>query len=171
MKTLQEGDLQMTLPDDATGRKFDGPNHRLSHCMKAVDWIVELPDRIYFIEVKDLDSDNAKGHKERCQYLKELKEKKHDSDFVGKFRDSFLYEWACNRAERPISYLVVIACKDLDPALLQYRKQALQRKLPTGLKAGWLRPLAKDCLVFNVETWNAHFPEFPLSRIKLKREA
>ena len=165
MKALKEGDLQMALPDDATGRKFDGPGHGLSHCMKAVDWIVELPDRIYFIEVKDLDSGNAEGHKERRQYLKELKGGKRDSDFVGKFRDSFLYEWACNKVERPISYLVVIACKELDFALLQNRREALQRNLPAGLKAGWLRPLAKDCLVFNVETWNNHFPELPLTRI------
>ena len=67
--------------------------------------------------------------------------------------------------ERPISYLVVIACNALDSALLQHRWDALQRNLPTGLKAGWLRPLAKDCLVFNIKTWNANFPEFPLARV------
>ena len=155
----------MTLPDDVIGRKFDSPDHGLSHCMKAVDWIVELPDCIYFIEMKDLDSDSAQGHKARGQFLKELKEEKRDSDFIGKFRDSFLYEWAYKRVGRPISYLVVIACADLDSALLQNRREALQRKLPTGLKTGWRRPLAKDCLVFNIETWNAYFPQFPLARV------
>ena len=165
MTTLQEGDLQMTLPDDVAGRKFDSPDHGLSYCMKAVDWIVELPDCIYFIEVKDLDSDSAQGHKARGQFLKELKDEKRDSDFVGKFRDSFLYEWARKSVGQPISYLVVIAYANLDSALLQNRREALQRKLPTGLKTKWLRPLAKDCLVFNIETWNAYFPQFPLARV------
>ena len=53
MTTLQEGELRLTLPETANGRKFDGPAHGLSHCMKAVDWIIELPDRVYFVEVKD----------------------------------------------------------------------------------------------------------------------
>ena len=165
MTILQEGDLQMTLPSDAVGRKFDGPDHRLSHCMKAVDWIVELPDCTYFIEVKDLDSDNAHGHTAREKFLEELEQEKRDSNFVGKFRDSFLYEWAHKRVDQPISYLVVIACSVLDSALLQHRREALQRKLPIIEKAGWLRPLARDCLVFNIKTWNANFPEFPLARV------
>lgn len=34
---LTEGDLQIDFPDAVYGRKFDGPDHGLSHCMKAVD--------------------------------------------------------------------------------------------------------------------------------------
>ena len=63
MKTLEEGDLLITLPEGADGRKFDGPDHGLSHCMKAVDWVFELKDRTYFAELKDLDVRNAGSHK------------------------------------------------------------------------------------------------------------
>ena len=57
MTTLSEGDLRLTLPASVNGRKFDDDEqHGLSHCMKAVDWILELPDRICFIEVKDPDA-------------------------------------------------------------------------------------------------------------------
>jgi len=60
MTTLAEGDLQIALPAGAAGRKFDdGATHGLSHCMKAVDFIVELEDRILFIEFKDPDHPTA----------------------------------------------------------------------------------------------------------------
>lgn len=36
------------------GRKFDDEAaHGLSHCMKAVDFIIELPERLLFVEFKD----------------------------------------------------------------------------------------------------------------------
>ena len=46
MTVFVEGDLQMKLIDDALdARRFDGPKATaLSHCMKAVDFIVEFPD-------------------------------------------------------------------------------------------------------------------------------
>ena len=114
MTRLEEGDLLITFPEGADGRKFDGPEHGLSHCMKALDWIFELKDRTYFIELKDLDVRNARAHK--------------------------------------------------DPALLQNQRESLQRKLPTGIPKVWRRPIAEDCLVFNIKTWNETFPEFPLAR-------
>ena len=52
--TFTEGELQITVTDAVSARKFDGDSHRLSHCMKAVDFIVELPDCYLFIEFKDL---------------------------------------------------------------------------------------------------------------------
>lgn len=164
MTILQEGNLQINLPECARGRQFDGPEHRLSHCMKAVDWIVELQDLIYFIEVKDLDSKDARAHSAKDRFLQELEKGKRDSDFIRKFRDSFLHEWASGKIERPIIYIVVIACSALDRAMLLNRKDALRRNLPADLPAGWKRPLAKDCWVFNIETWNDRFPKFPLAR-------
>ena len=54
MTVLREGDLQITINDAIEARKFDDEaSHGLSHCMKAVDFVVELPDRYLFIEVKD----------------------------------------------------------------------------------------------------------------------
>lgn len=51
---LREGNLELELPPGAKGWKFDDAGHGLSHCMKAVDFIVELPDRLFFVEIKDL---------------------------------------------------------------------------------------------------------------------
>ena len=71
--TLSEGDLRLTLPERVAGRQFDdGPQHGLSHCMRAVDWILEFPEYVWFIEVKDPDAPGAKAHRNRNDFLQEF---------------------------------------------------------------------------------------------------
>lgn len=61
MIPIAEKDLQIDLPDGTPWRKFDDEsNHGLSHCMKAVDFIIELDDRLLFIEFKDPEHPAAK---------------------------------------------------------------------------------------------------------------
>ena len=72
MTVIAEDDLQITLPAGATDRKFDDNNsHSLSHCMKAVDFIVELNDKIFFIEFKD-PQHPASQSKDREKFIKEF---------------------------------------------------------------------------------------------------
>ena len=163
--TLREGDLQVSLPKSVQGRKFDDETHGMSHCMKAVDWIIDLPEKVYIVEVKDLDARGASGREARRKYLEDLQAGRKDLDFVGKFRDSFIYQWACERVDKPIVYLVIIACEALGNAMLLHRADELRRKLPSGCPRAWKRAIAKDVLVFNQRTWNEHFPNFPMERI------
>ena len=161
MAVLREGELQITLPPGISGRQFDGSGHGLSHCMKAVDWVIELPDQIRFVELKDPDARQAAPYQNKQKFLS----KNLTPDLVTKFRDSFLHEWACHRAAKPIRYLVVIASSSLDKAALTSRSDELRRKLPSGKPQSWRRPIAQDCGVFNIETWNANFPNWPLVRV------
>ena len=163
--TLREGELQVELPTPAQGRKFDDRTHGLSHCMKAVDWIVDLPDKVYFVEVKDLDANAATQHDQRNQYRENLNAGLKDEDFVRKFRDSFIYQWACGQVDKPIFYLVVIACRALDNAMLVQRTDALRRKLPSGVQKVWKQTIAKDVMVLNERTWNEQFSNFPMARV------
>ena len=162
--TLREGELQVQLPASAQGRKFDDKAHGLSHCMKAVDWLIELPDGVYFVEVKDLDAGGAARHEARRAYFDDLGAGRKDGDFVAKFRDSFIYQWACERVDKPIFYLVVIAYGGFDKAMLLHRAEALRRRLPAGTPKAWRRPIAEDVLVFNEETWNEQLPDFAIER-------
>lgn len=129
--------------------------------MKAVDWIIELPDHVRFIELKDPDARSAAAHQNRHEFLS----KDLTPSLTSKFRDSFLYEWACQRTEKPINYFVVIAAKSLDKAVLMTRSEALKRHLPSGKPHPWLQSIVQNCGVFNIETWNASFPGWPLKRI------
>lgn len=134
--------------------------------MKAVDFIVELPDRYLFIEFKDVLKVGIE-ERDRQEFKKKFNSGNLDEDLKYKFRDSFLYEWASGRAEKPIHYLVLIELDCLDAATLATRTDALKRKLPLqGPKhSAWMRPFVQSCTVFNLETWNQHFPQFPVDRV------
>ena len=48
-KTFREGDLEFDFSDAIDGIKFDDATHCLSHCMKAVDFVVELDEKYLLV--------------------------------------------------------------------------------------------------------------------------
>ena len=167
MTTLREGNLQITFPQGAKVRKFDDrASHGLSHCMKAVDFIVEEINRISFIELKDPNHPNAK-QANRNIFINNFLSGALDEDLKYKYRDTFLYQWASGSDGKPIYYWIIIALGKLTEAELSSRTDDLRRKLPLhGPPTGkWNRSIVAGCMVFNIDTWNRHQPRFPLSRI------
>jgi hypothetical protein len=166
MRVLEEGDLQIRLPAGAVGRKFDdNAIHGLTHCMKAVDFVVELKDSILFIEFKDPENPSAQPDDQE-KFLNQLLGGKLDADLKIKYRDSFLYELASGRATKHIYYLVLIGASVLTEADLLARTEALKRQIPVlgpGAKP-WKKPLVSGCAVMNIETWNRKLPNFPVTR-------
>jgi hypothetical protein len=167
MTVLAEDDLQITLPAGVAGRKFDDEtSHGLSHCMKAVDFIVELDDRTYFVEFKDPENPNAKT-KDRAAFLKKFMNGAIDSDLKTKYRDSWLYEYAEGRAKKPIYYLVLIGASMLSDADLLTRTEALKRQLPAEgpNDRPWEKPFVAGCAVMNLTAWNKVLTHLPASRV------
>lgn len=165
MTVLTEGNLQLTVDGAAKARKFDDANHGLSHCMKAVDFIIELRDRYLFVEFKDPQALDVPAEK-RDEFIQEFQSGKLDETLKYKYRDSFLYEWAIGRADKPVDYLVLIALDSLTEPLLLRRQRDLERKLPLQGPRPWPRPIVRVCGVFNIATWNRHFPQYPVERLK-----
>ena len=166
MSTFIEGDLQITFTNIVAVRKFDdGRSHRLSHCMKAVDFIVELADRYLFIEFKDPQNPASPDPKGGA-YFEQFNGEQMDEDLKYKYRDSLLYEWAAGRADKPVDYLVLVALDTLTSLHLMQRQKALEQKLPLRGPQGqpWARPIVNGCAVFNIESWNSKFREYPISR-------
>ncbi len=168
MTRLQEGDLRIALPSSARVSKFDDPaRHGLSHCMKAVDFVVELEDRTLFLEVKDPDNPRA-GSRERQRWAARFKSDGLDQDLVQKYRDSFLYQWALGRVQKPIHYWVLVGLEQLTDADLLSRADALRRKLPVAVptSTGWVRFPVAACHVFNANSWNRSLPAgYRVSRV------
>ena len=164
--TLLEGNLEMDIPDALGGGRFDGDGHGLSHCMKAVDFVLELADRYLYVEVKDPQHPRATS-RDRNAFIRRLRSGELDEDLKRKYRDSFLHEWAAGRADKPIDYLVLIAVDTLDDAQLAHRTSALERQLPLRGPDGlpWIRPIVRFCAVFNLESWNRNFPRYPVRRV------
>ena len=167
MTVLREGDLQITINNAIEVRKFDdGASHKLSHCMKAVDFVVELTDRYLFIEVKDPQDPQALSENSD-KFIQKFQSGQIDEEFKYKYRDSFLYEWAAGRANKPVFYLVLIALDSLTEPLLLNRQKELERKLPLygpGSRP-WTHPIVGGCGVFNIDSWNRNLPEYPVSRL------
>lgn len=143
--------------------------HGLSHAMKAVDLVVELPADTLFIEVKDfhapddydfrsvLPGDERNVRRQRLNHLRDV--------LVHKFRDTWLYRWAERETEtpdKPVRYLCLLT---LDNGLLGVVNKELRRSLPLQ-PAGprWQRPLGQSCVVLNPQRWSTAFPAWTLRR-------
>lgn len=170
MTVLVEGDLQMTLPAIATGRKFDDAAHGLSHCMKAVDFIVELEAQVLFIEFKDPENPDALALRgaASAEYIKQFRSGVIDDELKTKLRDSWLYEYAHGRVVKPITYLVLIGASALSAAELMARTDALKRQIPMAgpNHQAWVKPFLTGCAVLNIDAWNRQFPQLPVSRVR-----
>ena len=160
---LTEGKLQFTFNNVISARKFDDSTHRLSQCMKAVDFVVERGDCYQFIEVKDPQACPSSA----ANYIQSFASGQIDEDFKYKYRDSFLYEWASGRADKHIYYLMLIGLDTLTNQHLYSRQRAMEAKLPLLSRAvpQWIRPIVKGCGVFNIADWNQRFPDYPVRRL------
>ena len=129
--------------------------------MKAVDFIIEFPYSYLFVEIKDPTSPE--------EYQKRLARRDLDESLKYKFRDSFIYEWASGRANKPIDYYILIT--EMDKDLLLRVSNHLREQIPV-LEPGeepWTKTLVNRFGVFNMDTWNAHLPDYPVSRVSIAR--
>lgn len=166
MTVVLEGGLHISVPATAMARRFDGKDHRLSHCMKAVDFVVELADCYRFIEVKD-PARGPNPEVSAADFLDRFTSGRLDRSLTYKYRDSFLYEWASGRADKPVDYLVLIGLHTIDRAQLLRRRDALERQLPLRMPSGlpWTRSIGRRCGVFDIASWNRAYPQYRVKRV------
>lgn len=144
--------------------------HGLSHAMKAVDLVVELPTDTLFIEVKDFHAPDdydfrsvrpGEGQNVRRQRLNHLRDV-----LVHKFRDTWLYRWAEREAgtpDKPVRYVCLLT---LDNGLLGVVSKELRQSLPLKpVGPRWQRPLGQSCVVLNPQRWSSAFPAWALRRV------
>jgi hypothetical protein len=158
---LQEGTLQFDFAGAIDAFKFDEQDrssvsfHGLSHCMKAVDFVVEYADYYLFVEIKDPSIPARYGTpQDKNELIRNL---------TTKFRDTFLYRWAEQKVDKPVRYQCLV---ELDNAQTLYLMEQLKRQLPTEKQpARWQVPLALSCAVSNQTTWNNTFPNIQVTRV------
>lgn len=159
---LREGELEFDFSDAVNGFKFDETNkqsryyHGLSHCMKAVDFVIELENDYLFVEVKDFHSPGEYNGFEKFTTLK--------NSLKLKYRDTLLYRFAENRLNRPVRYLCLTTLED---ALTSRLMKEMRRIIPEDIaSARWEAPIAKSCIVANIKRWNSKFPKWKVRRIE-----
>jgi hypothetical protein len=165
---LQEDGLQINFIGAQHAMKFDQndpdkPDYHDLQNMPRVDFIVEMEDAIYFIEVKDPgrpDAVDVGGTK----LLKKIVEGTLEASLIEKYLYSFFFRWAECRLEKSVHYVSLIT---LESPLLQPIIDGLEKQLANLSKKSirWNREPLASCQVHNIETWKAVFPEWPVTRL------
>lgn len=168
---LMERDLEFNFTDAIEAIVFDEmtdkglPNYHGIGAMHRVDFVVELDNAILFVEVKDPNNPNARD-KQKRKFLKEVNEGILSSTFASKYMDSFIYRWAENKTSKPIHYINLVT---LEEELLGNLTDEITAKLPPMNHdiPRWQRQVVNNVQVFNIDSWNASFPKWPVRRIAL----
>ena len=154
MAEVREGELVFSFPLGSKFLRFDEEARSLSHCMKAVYFIVEFSDFVLFVEVKDPEHSRAKPS-DRRRFVQQIRESSFVLDVTRKYRDSFLYRWAEARVDKPIRYVLLLEVQAFGSAELLTLTNELKRMLPlVGLPSSWKRPIADNAAVLNMAEWN-----------------
>lgn len=162
---MQEGAIRIQVPAGCAAYRFDGEDHGMSHCMKAVDFILDTPGARIFLEIKDPDA--AISPQTPLEYAEKLYVGKLDTDLVYKYRDSWLYLHANNRVrKKPYYYFILLGLSTISTDSISRRSNALQQKTSLeGPSGSWVRPFVDQVFVFNMASWNRNFPQFPAVRV------
>jgi len=168
-KLISFDGIELLLPPTGISwccRHDDEVKHINSNEYKSVDVIIETDDEFIYIEVKNPDHPNAMKFRNRDKCITDFKAGKLDEDIHKKFMDSFLYEWAESRANKPIKFYLIIGINNLESALLLPRKDALKGKWPFNHpdRPQWTGRCIR-CEVFSFETWNSKFPDFKITNV------
>lgn len=168
MNKLQEDGLQIDFVGAQHAMKFDQndpdqPDYHDLQNMPRVDFIVEMEDAVYFIEVKDPgrpDAIDVGGTK----LLKKIVEGTLEASLIEKYLFSFFFRWAERRLEKSVHYISLIT---LESPLLQPIIDGLERRLTnlSKISVRWDREPLASCQVHNIETWEAVFPNWPITRL------
>ena len=158
---LREGDLEFDFNGALDAFKFDEQNrsmprfHGLSHCMKAVDFIVEYKDYYLFVEIKNpTDTQRYRSSKDKSELVKAL---------TVKFRDTFIYRWAENKLDKPVRYQCLV---ELDNAQVLFLMGQLKNQLPANkTPSRWSRKLIQLCAISNLKTWNKTYSGIQVKRV------
>ncbi|MFH1138285.1 MAG: hypothetical protein V1816_19610 [Pseudomonadota bacterium] len=172
-RVLVEGDIEFDFSAAVCAERFDDEEkHKLSHCFKRIDFLVEWPDSLWLVEVKDPSSGRIppecrEGKKD--DFLDELKSQTLFSKALApKLKDSFLYLHLNDELPpKPLKYFVFIGLGELDDAMLGHNSTLLKRHCcltgPDG--EGWRNPYITNAMVFNEKSWNRTLPRCPVRRL------
>ena len=130
--------------------------------LSDVDFIVEVANSIFFIEVKNSNFsgvDNPKDFKPLHSELIRV--------LARKYFDSFHYvrELGKTSGKQKI-YICLIETPLGDTVMRRALRNRLKDRLPFKLQKKFLEKMIDDVLVLSFDEWRNKFPQFPISRLK-----
>lgn len=164
----QTAELLFNFPDALSWSELDKQGVKLPVRMKFVDLVIERDKDILLVEIKD-PSHSRSPDKERNSYLMRLSDNSVlTQELTPKARDSYLYLHLMERDSKPFKYVVLLGLDAFDPdrqkAIMFGFKDRLLADIREESFEAWRRKHIADCVVLSVESWNQHFPDWPLRR-------
>jgi hypothetical protein len=161
-------ELLFNFPDGLSWSELDKQGVKLPMRMKFVDLVIERDRDILLVEIKD-PSHSRSPDKERNTYLKRLSDNSVlTQELTPKARDSYLYLHLMERDGKPFKYVVLLGLDAFDPDRQKAIMFGFKDRLLTDIREesfeAWKRKHIADCVVLSVESWNRHFPDWPLRR-------
>jgi len=172
-QVLIEDDLEFDFRDAVKAVHFDDKNHKMAHCMKAVDFLVEWDEEFWFVEVKDPSSKkipNKFKTKNLQKFINKMRNQTLFAHELGpKLKDSFLYLFLRNQLpEKSLKYVVLLAIESLDSAILSESMEHLKRYscLVGPENSYWSENYIDGVAIYNEKTWNEKLKKCPVNRKK-----
>lgn len=140
--------------------------------MKAVDFLVEWPDEVWLVEIKDPSRSTITEDEKnavKAKFREDLRSKKLVEGKLGpKAKDTFLYLYLSDTLQlKPKKYLVLLGLEELDATMLdrltERLKQAVCFLSPGG--TAWANRYLEEVGVFNLTSWNKHLRHCPVTRM------
>lgn len=147
--TLTERELAFTFPAAWQAERFDQPGVPLPKHIMPVDFVVERPDDILLIEVKDPSASRAPA-KEQQEYLRRMaSDQLTHEELVPKARTTWSYLHLMARTGKPLRFVVAVGTDRLSvqPLLLQSLTDKLRRRLAQEADVPWKVPYIASCMV------------------------
>lgn len=167
--SLSDGEIQIEFQGVLNAEKFDDDRHRMSHCLKAVDFLCDWPCDLWLVELKDPEESVIPlQHKANsvAQFTRELSSDEYFRGVLAqKLKDTILYlHLDCRLPDKPMKYVVLAGLSSMDSAMMLNALDRL-RKACGDPKQGvsWQREYAVTFL--NIEQWNKRFPHCPAKRV------
>lgn len=161
MTTVQEYDLEIEFPEAKAVIHFDESAYHANSTMQRVDFIAEYEGRSIFVEIKDPDNPAAQNVP---AFEQKLNSGKLVQSLSGKFRDTLFFRSIQGKDDLSVVYVVLLAMKKLEAALLLTKQDELKKSLPIR-HADWTRDCAASCIILNVEQWKRRFGKESIRRI------
>ena len=169
MHKLREKDIEIDFSGAIDSLKFDQttvrerPDFHDLHEMPKVDFIVELKDSIYFIEIKDPEPFELENRTER-RFLQKVESGKLENSLVNKYICTFLFRWAECKLEKSVHFIILTS---LDDGLTANFNDVLMKRFKDVMKrlSRWSRFPMASCQVLNLKSWSAVYPHWPVTRV------
>jgi hypothetical protein len=162
----------LTSPDEESSITFDFSaalsaykvdiQGEIPNGFHMVDYLIETEKIMLLLEVKNLNVSKATEQSRKVFYEK-LKSGKFTYDMVYKYKDTLLYQMACdNKIEKPIYYYVILEENEIPVNSRLAITKKIYSLLPWHMEkiVEIKNPLIENFAIISLSDWNHLFPQF-----------